>query len=136
MNITCDQVQGRVPVTVVVIHGQLDGSNFQQLIASAQEAYAAGIRHMVVDMRDMSYMSSAGLVALHSIALLLSEQPLPDLENGWGAFHAVERTMDSGTQKVVKLLKPQETVERVLRTAGMDSFFEIYQDLATAVGSF
>ena len=136
MNITCEQVQGRVPITVLGIQGELDGSNFQQLIGRAQEVYGAGARHILVDMSEMTFMSSAGLVALHSIALLLAGQALPDYQNGWAAFHAVERTAETGSQGAVKLLKPRERVERTLRIAGMDTYLELYQDMAVAIDSF
>jgi anti-anti-sigma factor len=65
MNLTTTQAQGRVPVTVVGIEGELDGSNFQQLINTARDMYKAGARHLLLDMSKMTYMSSAGLVALH-----------------------------------------------------------------------
>ncbi len=134
MNITAKQVQGRVPVTVLAVEGPLDGSNFQELIVAGQQAYKRGARRMLVDLAAVPFMSSAGLVALHSLVLLLDGQPLPDLEYGWQAFHAVGRRQDK--QDCVKLLNPQPKVDRLLRMAGMDDAFEIYNDEAAAIATF
>jgi anti-anti-sigma factor len=70
MNISISQVQGKVPVTVLKLEGQLDGQTYQDLINKAREAYKAGWRDFLIDMSDLTYISSAGLVALHSVALL------------------------------------------------------------------
>lgn len=136
MNLTVDQAQGRVPVTVIGIHGDLDGSNYQTLIAKAKEIYDAGVRRLVLDMSDMPFMSSAGLVALHSIVKLLQGGKAPDPESGWEAFHAIGRDRDAGQQSVVKLLNPQPKVDKTLDMTGMKTFFEIHTDLAAAVASF
>ncbi len=136
MNITCNEAQGRVPVTVFGLSGALDGSNFRELIARGQEAYASGTRRILIDLSDLTFMSSAGLVALHALARVLCGEPLPDLEDGWGAFHALGRAQEGGLQPCLKLLKPQPKVERVLRTSGMDAFFEIHVDMEQAIESF
>ena len=70
MAITVRQAQGKVPVTVLSIYGKLDASNYQAAIASAREAYNQGARNMLVDMRDVPFMSSSGIIALHTIALI------------------------------------------------------------------
>ncbi len=136
MNITCNEAQGRVPVTVFGLSGALDGSNFRELIARGQEAYAAGTRRILIDMRDLTFMSSAGLVALHALARVLCGEPVPDLEDGWAAYHALERVQGGGLQPCLKLLKPQPKVAKVLRTSGMDAFFEIHEEMEKAIASF
>ena len=140
MNITIDQAQGRVPVTVLGVHGNLDGSNFQVLIATAKEIYAAGARNVLVDMSDMPFMSSAGLVALHQISVLLRGEQPPDPDSGWEAIHAIDRALDrdrdTGPQRHVKLLSPQPQADRVLDKSGMKPFFEVHADRETAIASF
>jgi anti-anti-sigma regulatory factor len=137
MNISVSQAQGRVPVTILSIQGDLDGSNYQDLIAKAKELYNAGTRHLVLDMTNVPFMSSAGIVALHNAALLMRGDQPPDPEQGWAAYHAVARDRDgSGLQQHVKLLNPQPRVDRTLGIAGMKAFFEIHTDLATAIASF
>ena len=136
MNLTVNQAQGRVPVTIVAIHGDLDGSNYQTLIARAQAAYDAGARHLLIDMSDMPFMASSGLVALHSIVKLLQGAPTPDPEAGWEALHAISREQTVAKQPFVKLLSPQPKVSKTLEMTGMNAFFETYTDRDMAVGSF
>ena len=135
MNLSVLQMQGQVPVTVLAIEGKLDGSNYQQVIAKAKELYQAGTRSLLLDLTSMSYMSSSGVVALHSIAVLLHTGILPDQEDGWAALHLVAEEK-GGFRKEVKLLNPQERVERTLEISGMKRFLEIFTDLSTAVDSF
>lgn len=136
MNITVTQQQGRVPVTVLQTHGDLDASNFKTLIARATEVYEAGARDILLDMSNTSFMSSSGLAALYSIATLLRGDGVPDLEAGWGVFHSISRESDSGVQPHFKLLNPQPNVDQVLEMSGLKQFFEVHTNLETAIASF
>jgi anti-anti-sigma regulatory factor len=136
MTITTDQAQGKVPVTILGIQGDLDASNYLDVIAKAKEAYDAGARYILIDMSDMPFMASSGLVALHSVAMLLRGEEPPDPEYGWAAFRAVDRDRDSGLQRHVKLLNPQSQVDQVLEMTGLKESFEIHTDLETAIASF
>lgn len=136
MDISVSQAQGNVPVTVLKLAGQLDGQNYQDLIAKAQELYKAGAQDFLLDLSDLTYISSAGLVALHSIALLLKGDELPDTEHGWSAYRALGRTSAAGLQSHVKLLKPRDDVKGVLDMVGFTNVFEIFTDFDQAVKSF
>lgn len=136
MHIATEQAQGRVPVTVLGIHGDLDASNFEEVIARARAVYAEGARHLLLDMSSMPFMGSSGLVALYSIAVLFRGETPPDPESGWQAFHSMGLDLATGRQQHVKLLNPQAKVGKTLQLTGMDDFFEIYTDLQTALASF
>ncbi len=136
MNISNDQVQGRVPVSILRLTGDLDAISYRDLIAAARAAHAAGARQLLIDMRATLFMGSSGLVALHSIALLFAGQPPPESEAGWRALHAVGEVAEGGQQHVVKLLGPSPQVERVLDKSGLKQFFEIYVEQQPAVDSF
>jgi hypothetical protein len=136
MNISVRQMQGRVPVTVLGVQGALDASNYQDLIAQATEARNAGARDTLLDLTDTSFISSSGLVALHSIALLMRGEQPPSLEEGWGALQSIQRGLGTGTQQHFKLLGLQPYAMRTLEKAGMIQFFEIHTDLDTAIASF
>ena len=43
-----------------------------------RRAMLAGARDFLLDLSDLTYISSAGLVALHSVALLAKGEDLPD----------------------------------------------------------
>lgn len=136
MNITVSQAQGKVPVTVLKLDGQLDGQNYQELIAKAQELYKAGGRDFLLDLGNLTYISSAGLVALHSVALLARGEELPDTEGGWSAYRSMGRSAEAGMQKHVKLLNPRSEIMNVLDMVGFGNVFEIYTNPDEAVNSF
>lgn len=136
MNISVSQASGRVPVTVIKLDGQLDGQNFQELITKAQELHSEGARDFLLDLSDLMYISSAGLVALHSVSLMARGEELPDLEGGWSAYRSMGRSGEAGVQKHVKLLNPRSEIMGVLDMVGFSSVFEIYTDREEAVNSF
>jgi anti-anti-sigma regulatory factor len=136
MQMSFTQVRGRVPVAVLKLTGDLDGSSYQIAIAGAKSLYNKGARHILLDLSNVPYMSSAGIVALQSIAALLRGETPPDSDMGWSAHHALERDLDKGSQQRLKLLNPQPHVDEVLETVGLKSYLEIYTDLDTAIASF
>ena len=136
MNISVSQAQGKVPVTVVKLEGQLDGQTYQDLINKGREAYKAGGRDFLIDMADLTYISSAGLVALHSMALLVKGEELPDTEQGWSTYRSMGRSKEAGAQQHIKLLNPRDEVRNVLDMVGFTAVFGIFTDLDEAVKSF
>jgi anti-anti-sigma factor len=136
MKISVSQTQGRIPVSVLKLEGQLDGQNYQELISKAQELYSTGARDFLLDLGDLTYISSAGLVALHSVALMAKGEELPDTEHGWSAYRSLGRTSTAGLQTHVKLLNPREEVKNVLEMVGFTNVFEIFTDRDEALKSF
>jgi anti-anti-sigma factor len=136
MNISVSQAQGKVPVTILKVDGQLDGQTYEQLITKAQELYNGGTRDFLLDLRDLTYISSAGLVALHSIALLSRGEEMPDTTGGWSAYRSMGRSADAGIQRHVKLLSPRPEVMNVLDMVGFGNVFDIHTNLDEAVNSF
>ena len=136
MNISVSQEQGKVPVTVIKLDGQLDGQNYQDLISKAREVYESGARDFVIDLSDLTYVSSAGLVALHTVALLARGAALPDTDAGWSAIRSIGKAGNDGIQQHVKLANPSADVMSVLDMVGFSSAFEIFNNLDEAVKSF
>ena len=136
MNITISQEQGKVPVTVIKLDGELDGQNYQDLITKAREVYNGGARNFLIDLSELTYVSSAGLVALHTVALLARGDALPDTEAGWSAIRSVGSASTSGMQEHIKLFNPRDEVRNVLDMVGFSKAFEIHSDLDEAVKSF
>jgi anti-anti-sigma regulatory factor len=136
MEIIVSKEQARVPVTVLQPHGELDGSNYRELIARGQAAQKAGAQYILLDLSDVPYVSSAGLVALHTIANLLRGDQPGDTASGWEALHAMRRDLGTGAQQYLKLCGVQSDVQRVLTLAGLTDFYEIYPDQAAALASF
>ena len=136
MNIMVSRAQGRVPVTILHMHGELDASSYRDLIATAEEAIRGGAQDILLDLSDTPYMSSSGLVALQSIAAMLRGEAATDLDGRLPPFNNLERDREIGVQAHFKLLNPQPRVEQVLKMVGFRQFLEVYTDLEEAVASF
>jgi anti-anti-sigma regulatory factor len=136
MNITTEPSATHTGVTVLKLQGDLDGSNYLELIAAAKAAQQGGAKHLLLDLGEVPYMSSAGLVALHSSVLLFEGKQPPDPEAGWSTLKSVALNAGGTAQQLVKLLNPQPRVARTLEMSGMNVFFEIFTDEAAALASF
>jgi anti-anti-sigma regulatory factor len=136
MDISVSQAEGKVPVTIIKLEGELDGQTYQDLITKAREVYEGGARNFLIDMTGLTYVSSAGLVALHTVALLSRGEALPDADAGWSAIRSVGNTSSGGIQEHVKLVNPREEVQSVLDMVGFSAAFEIFSDLDEAIKSF
>jgi len=135
MEIIVSQENGKVPVSVVGIKGDLDASSYLDLVNTAQQLYDMGTRYMVLDLTGLAFISSAGLASLHIITKMFrGEKSNP--EQGWATFKDIDHERDSGLQKRVKLLNPSSDVDKVLDTVGFKQFFEVYTDLEDAIQSF
>ena len=135
MSLTIDQEQGRVPVTVLAIHGDLDYSNYLGVIEKVQELYQAGTRQLLIDLVDVPFIGSSGLVALHAAVLVMAGKDAPDTEAGWQAFHDLGDGAPAG-QSNVKLAGLQPRVEQMLQRTALLRFFETFDDRASAIASF
>jgi len=136
MDISVSKQSGRVEVTVLVLKGELDGQTYQELIKQARELHAAGVRDILIDLGELSYISSAGLVAIHTLALLLRGEAIPDSEDGWASMKSVKKSTDGEMESHLKLLNPRPEVRSVFEMVGFDRAFEIHTDLEAAVKSF
>ena len=123
-------------IVILGISGDLDGQSYQQLIAKAQEIYKESPQNLLLDLTNVTYVSSAGLVALHFVALLSRGENLPDTEHGWSALKSADRSREGGLQKNVKLLNPNPDILKTLDMVGFTTFFEIYTDRQKALDSF
>jgi len=136
MDIIVTQAQGRVPVTILHLAGRIDASNYQTVFDKAKESYDSGARDILVDLSDVTFISSAGIVSLHRLALLFRGEKVEEEESGWNAIHALDRDRASGTQQHVKLFNPRPDVEHTLDLVGFTRYFEIFTDLNQAVSAF
>jgi anti-anti-sigma factor len=136
MEIIVSQNPDTPTVTVMRLRGALDGSSYQNFIAEAEKLYKAGTRNLVLDLSELTFLSSAGLSGLHRVARLYRGEDPSTFEEGWGAIYAMGKERGGGLQKQVKLLNPSEKTLDVLDTVGFKSFFEIYTDPQAALASF
>lgn len=120
LNITVERAQGRVPVTVLRIEGDIDAASHKTLEDKAAEVIDEGSTHILLDLAGVKYMGSAGFRVLHAIANMLTDDPSPGLQK----------------YKNLKLLSPTDAVARVIKTLGFDIYLDIHQDRESAVNSF
>jgi anti-anti-sigma factor len=136
MTFSVDQAQGNAPVTILAIQGDLDGNNYKDFIELAKSAQQEGTKNILIDMSELIFMSSAGLVSLLNVAKMMRGEASPDPENGWDALHDIDRDRDSGIQEHVKLLNPSHKVLKILDISGMKQYFEIFTERESAIASF
>jgi anti-anti-sigma factor len=132
MDIEVSHEQGRKPVTVFRIQGEINIASYQQLEEKAREAQAAGMRDLILDLGNVTYVSSAGIRALDNIfKLLRTDAPEESSE-------AMRQGLRDGTFKSphLKLLNPTPRVLEALTIAGVDMLLEVHHNLQDAVASF
>jgi anti-anti-sigma factor len=134
---TVETASGRVPITIVALDGELDASNFTELVETVRELYGSGSRHLLIDLANLRFMASSGLVALHSIVRLMHGEAPPDPDAGWDAFHSLGADVTQGsTQAEVQLCGAQPAVDRVLARTGLSRLFHVHPDRASAIAAF
>lgn len=130
MELSVSKEQGRVPVTVLHVKGNIDSHSYEEFQTSAEKLLADGAKDLLIDLHDVPYMSSAGLRALNGIYNRLR----PSAEDA----HVVSQGVSAGTYKSphLKLLSPSPRVLETLKMSGFDMFLDIQSNLKSAVASF
>jgi anti-anti-sigma factor len=130
MEILITNTSARVPVTVMSIHGQLNAETAPQLQAEAETAIKAGARHLLLDLRETPYISSAGMRVMAYLMVVLRK---------WSDEAPVSgKSTREGERKspYLKLLGPSPEVRRALTLIGFDLFLDIQSDYETALKAF
>jgi anti-sigma B factor antagonist len=116
MDVTVSTMMGKAAVTVFQVNGHVDAANVGELEDRATEAVNAGATNVLLDMGEVSFMSSAGFRSLHKI---------------YQALHP------EGGSGHLKILNPSDEIGRLVKTLGFDNFVTILSgDLQQAVDSF
>jgi anti-anti-sigma factor len=134
MDIQVHTENGRVPVTVLHVHGNLDSSTYQEFEAKAEELINNGTRYILVDLSHSGFISSAGFRALNHIFKKLREvHPDTNLSD-----EAMKKGISAGTYKSphLKLLKMSPETRTAFEMSGFDMYIDSFTDLNTAVASF
>lgn len=102
-------------VDLVEVSGRVDSTTAPKLDQVLKGLIDKGRSRIVLDLRDVEYLSSAGLRAMIS------------------CLREVQKPVFGGD---LRLARPSERVSEVLELAGLDSVFKVYNDQVAAVGSF
>jgi len=130
MEISISQEQGKVPVSVLHVKGDLRSED--ELLSQARTAFESGTRNILLDLSGVRFMSSSGLRAIHKIFNMLRT----DAPNESDEAVSAGITAGTFTSPHLKILKPQKNVLEVLKLAGYDMFLEIHQNYKKAIDSF
>ena len=134
MDIQVHTENGRVPVTVMHVHGNLDSSSYQEFEAKGEELIKNGTRYILVDLSHSGFISSAGFRTLNHIFKKLREvHPDANLSD-----EAMKKGISAGTYKSphLKLLKMSPETRTAFEMSGFDMYIDTFTDLNTAVASF
>jgi anti-anti-sigma factor len=135
MEITISIQPASEPIAVMRPRGNLDASNFMEVLDKARELYNNPARNLIIDLSEVPYISSAGLIAIHQISLLYSGVP-QEVEKNDKEIIRPDFTHSSSARKHVKLLSPQPNVEKTIEISGFKLFFKVFNDLESAIKSF
>ncbi|MEM7335544.1 MAG: STAS domain-containing protein [Chloroflexota bacterium] len=126
------------PITILKLVGELDASCYLEVIAKVQNLYDDGHHNLILDLSEMPFMASSGLVSLHSIALIMQGKTPLNPEQGWQALHAISNDVGdtNSTLQNCKLLFPQPRVAKTLKMTGFDNLFAQFSERKVAIQSF
>jgi anti-anti-sigma factor len=132
MDIEVSEREGKVPVTIIKVRGNVDASTYEAFQAVAESEFNRGARYVLLDLSEVVYISSAGFRAVSQIFKLLRSQLSTNAQT------QMSQGLRDGSYKApnLKLLGPNPRVLEALKLAGFDTFLEIHQELDAAVDSF
>ena len=134
MEIKVSTENGRVPVTVLHVDGNIDSATYQAFQSKVNELIKDGAQYILIDLAHAPYVSSAGFRALHQIFNdLRARHPTSNLSE-----EEVKKGISAGTYKSphLKLLNLSKETKTTFEMSGFDMFIETYDDRKRAIASF
>jgi anti-anti-sigma factor len=136
LRISIEEAASAIPTSIVALDGELDASNYTELIETGRRLHGEGTRRIVLDLVGLTFLASSGLVALHALIRILRGEAPPDPDEGWGAIHSLEFDVSGGgPQSDVVLVAPQPAVDRVLERTGLRRLFAVHADRVAALAT-
>jgi len=132
MDISVSYMQGRVPIAVIEIAGKTDSASSDELLQNLMELINKGSRYLLLDLKKMPYMSSAGLRVLQEVFEKLRE--LAPEENEKDVYNKIRD--GSFKSPHLKLVNPTKEVMEVLKMSGFDMLVSIEKNQNEAIASF
>ena len=134
MEIKVSNENGRVPVTVLQVEGNIDSGSYEEFELQVDKLIKEGARYILIDLGQTPFVSSAGLRALqHIFKQLHSLHSDPNLNT-----EDTKQGIRAGTYKssYLKLLNLSPEIRTAFETSGFDMYMETFNDLDTAIASF
>jgi anti-anti-sigma factor len=134
MEIKVSTENGRVPVTVMHVDGNIDSSTYETFQSTAKKLIDDGARYILVDLSHAPFVSSAGLRALHTVFNeLRSRNPEANLSD-----EQMKKGISAGTYKSphLKLLNLSPEAKTAFQISGFDMYIDTFTDMKKAIASF
>lgn len=134
MEIKTSTENGRVPVTLVQVSGNLDSSTYENFQSEVDNLIDGGARYILLDLTQVKFISSAGFRAFNNVFnKLRALHPDTNLSDD-----EMKQGISAGTYKSphLKLLGLSDDTKSAFELAGFDLFIETFSDKQTAVASF
>ena len=134
MDIQVSTANGRVPVTIMHVNGNIDAQTYEQFQSKADELIQGGARYLLVDLSHCAFVSSAGLRALNNIFNALRQKDTDHTRSE----EEIRRGISAGTYKSpnLKLLKLSKETKTAFELSGFDMFIDTFDDEQAAIDSF
>ncbi|MEK6222999.1 MAG: STAS domain-containing protein [Chloroflexota bacterium] len=136
MKFEVEAYKGKKNITILRIMGNLDGSNYTHLIKKAEELFIDGTQNLLIDMAGCEFMSSAGLLALHNIDLIIRGRKPLNTKDGLRILDQIRVGNEARNPAKFKLVNLPPRIKTTLEQTGMLDFYDHYEKLKKAVASF
>jgi anti-anti-sigma factor len=110
-----EQVQGKVPVTTFHLSGRLDAKAEEDFVKWARDAYQAGARYLLLDMDEVTMITSAGMRALQKV---------------YRMFTTEDSTLETSQLRIAAAPPP---VYEPLRITGFLKSIPVYETVQSAI---
>ena len=127
LSIVTSPAEGKENVTVFHLSGVLDATGEDVLCEHAHQAFDSGAHFLLLDMQNLSHISSAGLRALHNIFKMCT--PMEEIE-------AAREGDEPYKSPYFKLAGASPDVYYVLNLAGFLHNIPFYPTMEDALNSF
>jgi STAS domain-containing protein len=128
LSITASKIDGETPIAVLYLSGHLHGDTERQFMEQVRQLHQEGARHLLLDLSEVTVLTSAGLRAIHNSFMLFT--PRSDVA-------VINEHMDEPYKSpYFKLACPNPNIYYVLNIAGFLQNIPIYNDMDEAIHSF
>lgn len=132
LEITSNTESARVPVTIINLKGEVDSSNHQLFQAEGEALINQGSLYLLINLKEVTYMSSAGLRVIHVLFNKLREihKDVNDDE--------LRVKMKAGGYKspYIKVVNLSASLKELFELSGFETYVESFENIASAINSF
>lgn len=135
MELSHELIMEQPPVTVLHVTGRVDGSNYLSVIEQASLLLQEENGILLLDLAGCDHLSSAGLFALHNIALMAHHIDPLDQEDGWSAMREMANERRELKDRF-KIIAAPAYIRNTLDITGLSSLYDIYPDVRSALAAY